>query len=67
LSGRIQAKHKGEVNQAREYLWLANGSDPLTEASDSGLPVDMDMVSSIQNLFLHDVSDILFSLGFYIV
>jgi hypothetical protein len=58
LSESIQAEHKGEVNQAREYLLLAKESDPLIEASDGGLPVDMGMVSSIQNLFMHDVTDI---------
>jgi hypothetical protein len=48
----LQAKRKGEVNQAKEYLRLAKGFDPLIEASNSGLPVDMDTVSSIQNMFI---------------
>jgi coiled-coil and C2 domain-containing protein 1 len=53
----LQAKRKGEVNQAKEYLRLAKGFDPLIDASNSGLPVDMDTVSSIQNVFLHGISD----------
>ncbi|XP_069677643.1 coiled-coil and C2 domain-containing protein 1-like isoform X2 [Periplaneta americana] len=40
----LQAKRKGEVNQAKEYLRLAKGFDPLIEASHSGLPVDMTTV-----------------------
>ncbi|PNF27118.1 Coiled-coil and C2 domain-containing protein 1-like [Cryptotermes secundus] len=40
----LQAKRKGEINQAKEYLRLAKGFDPLIEASHSGLPVDMDTV-----------------------
>ncbi|XP_021922806.1 coiled-coil and C2 domain-containing protein 1-like isoform X2 [Zootermopsis nevadensis] len=40
----LQAKRKGEVNQAKEYLRLAKGFDPLIEASNCGLPVDMDTV-----------------------
>lgn len=40
----LQAKRKGEVNQAKEYLRLAKGFDPLIEASNSGLPVDMDTI-----------------------
>jgi coiled-coil and C2 domain-containing protein 1 len=51
----LQAKRKGEVNQAKEYLRLAKGFDPLIEASNSGLPVDMDTVSSIWNLFMGDI------------
>jgi hypothetical protein len=69
----LQAKRKGEVNQAKEYLRLAKGFDPLIEASNSGLPVDMDTVSSIQNFFLCGITDIycfhpvfiLFSLCFH--
>jgi coiled-coil and C2 domain-containing protein 1 len=57
----LQAKRKGEVNQAKEYLRLARGFEPLIEASNSGLPVDMDTVSSIQNLFLLAVTYILLS------
>nr|CAD7568148.1 unnamed protein product [Timema californicum] len=37
----LQAKQKGEINQAKEYLRLAKGFDPLIEASVGGLPVDM--------------------------
>ena len=43
----LQAKRKGEINQAKEYLRLAKGFDPLIEASNCGLPVDMDTVSII--------------------
>jgi coiled-coil and C2 domain-containing protein 1 len=43
----LQAKHKGEINQAKEYLRLAKGFDPLIEASHGGLPVDMATVSII--------------------
>jgi len=43
----LQAKRKGEINQAKEYLRLAKGFDPLIEASNSGLPVDMETVSVI--------------------
>jgi hypothetical protein len=32
FSEGILAKCKGEVNQAKEYLWLAKGFDPLIEA-----------------------------------
>lgn len=41
----LEAKKKGEINQAKEYLRLAKGFDPLIEASNCGLPVDMDTVS----------------------
>uniref|UniRef100_A0A1B6H408 C2 domain-containing protein n=1 Tax=Cuerna arida TaxID=1464854 RepID=A0A1B6H408_9HEMI len=37
----LQAKKKGEVNQAKEYLRIAKGFDKLIEASNCGLPVDM--------------------------
>ncbi|XP_049816691.1 coiled-coil and C2 domain-containing protein 1-like isoform X1 [Schistocerca nitens] len=40
----LQAKRKGEINQAKEYLRLAKGFDPLIEATNCGLPVDMDSV-----------------------
>lgn len=40
----LEAKKKGEINQAREYLRLAKGFDPLIEASNCGLPVDMDTI-----------------------
>jgi len=43
----LQAKRKGEINHAKEYLRLAKGFEPLIEASNSGLPVDMDTVSII--------------------
>ncbi|XP_067001233.2 coiled-coil and C2 domain-containing protein 1-like isoform X2 [Anabrus simplex] len=40
----LKAKQNGELNQAKEYLRLAKGFDPLIEASHSGLPVDMTSV-----------------------
>lgn len=40
----LEAKKKGEINQAKEYLRLAKGFDPLIEASNCGLPVDMDSI-----------------------
>lgn len=40
----LQAKRKGEISQAKEYLRLAKGFDPLIEATNCGLPVDMDSV-----------------------
>lgn len=42
----LQAKQKGEVNQAKEYLRIAKGFDKLIEASNCGLPVDMGTVSN---------------------
>lgn len=54
----LEAKKKGEINQAKEYLRLAKGFDPLIEASNCGLPVDMSSVSffigliKCTNLFL---------------
>ena len=50
----LQAKRKGEINQAKEYLRLAKGFDPLIEASNSGLPVDMETVSVIWSSFMDD-------------
>ncbi|KAE8737866.1 hypothetical protein FOCC_FOCC016661 [Frankliniella occidentalis] len=37
----LQAKSRGEINQAKEYLRLAKGFDKLLEATQSGLPVDL--------------------------
>ncbi|KAK7788952.1 hypothetical protein R5R35_002357 [Gryllus longicercus] len=37
----IEAKRKGEINQAKEYLRIAKGFDPLIEASQNGLPIDL--------------------------
>lgn len=42
----MQAKSRGEVNQAKEYLRSAKGFDKLIEATQSGLPVDLKTVSS---------------------
>ncbi|XP_039278872.1 coiled-coil and C2 domain-containing protein 1-like [Nilaparvata lugens] len=40
----LEAKKNGEINQAKEYLRVAKGFDALIEASNNGLPVDMDTV-----------------------
>ncbi|KAK3927267.1 Coiled-coil and C2 domain-containing protein 1-like [Frankliniella fusca] len=37
----LQAKSRGEISQAKEYLRLAKGFDKLLEATQSGLPVDL--------------------------
>lgn len=37
----LNAKKKGELDQAKEFLRTAKGFDPLLEASYSGLPVDI--------------------------
>ncbi|OXA62416.1 coiled-coil and C2 domain-containing protein 1-like isoform X2 [Folsomia candida] len=37
----IEAKKRGDINQAREYLRISKGFDNLIEASKSGLPVDL--------------------------
>lgn len=42
----LNAKRKGEITQAKEYLRLAKGIDPLIDATNAGLPVDMDTVST---------------------
>ncbi|XP_071449417.1 coiled-coil and C2 domain-containing protein 1-like [Hetaerina americana] len=38
----LEAKKRGDVAQAREHLRIAKGIDPLIEATQSGLPVDME-------------------------
>lgn len=43
----LEAKQKGDIEKAKEYLRNAKGFDPLIEASRSGLPID---VSSIPTL-----------------
>ncbi|XP_034237367.1 coiled-coil and C2 domain-containing protein 1-like isoform X2 [Thrips palmi] len=37
----MEAKSRGELNQAKEYLRLSKGFDKLIEATQSGLPVDL--------------------------
>ncbi|XP_065164524.1 coiled-coil and C2 domain-containing protein 1-like isoform X2 [Atheta coriaria] len=37
----LNAKKKGELNEAKEYLRTAKGFDPLIEAAEGGLPVDI--------------------------
>lgn len=36
----IEAKRRGELDQAKEYLRSAKGFDPLIEATINGLPID---------------------------
>lgn len=40
----IEAKKRGDINQAREYLRISKGFDNLIEASKGGLPVDLKTV-----------------------
>ena len=37
----LNAKKKGEIDQAKEYLKTAKGFDPLIDAAQGGLPVDI--------------------------
>ena len=41
----LEAKKKGEIEQAKEYLRNCKGLKSLIEASSGGLPVNMDTVS----------------------
>lgn len=36
----IEAKKRGELEQAKEYLRHAKGFDPLIQATQNGLPID---------------------------
>lgn len=36
----LQSKQKGDIQQAKEYLRMAKGFDPLIEATQNGLPID---------------------------
>lgn len=40
----LEAKKTGEIAQAKEYLRMAKGIDPLISANKCGIPVDMDTV-----------------------
>ncbi|XP_043468107.1 coiled-coil and C2 domain-containing protein 1-like isoform X2 [Leptopilina heterotoma] len=40
----LKAKKEGDLELARDYLRQAKGLDPLIEASQSGLPVDMNSI-----------------------
>ncbi|KAK7067045.1 Coiled-coil and C2 domain-containing protein 1A [Halocaridina rubra] len=40
----LEAKKRGEIEQAKEYLRMYKGCDQLIEATRSGLPVDMNTV-----------------------
>lgn len=42
----LEAKKRGDINQAREYLRVSKGFDKLIDASQSGLPVDLKTVSA---------------------
>lgn len=37
----LNAKRKGEINQAKELLRIAKGFDPLIEAAHGGFPIDL--------------------------
>ena len=41
----LEAKKSGDITQAKEYLRLAKGFDPLIEANQSGIRVDMQTVT----------------------
>jgi coiled-coil and C2 domain-containing protein 1 len=36
----LVSKQKGDIQQAKEYLRMAKGFDPLIEATQNGLPID---------------------------
>ncbi|XP_054154465.1 coiled-coil and C2 domain-containing protein 1-like [Oppia nitens] len=36
----LESKQKGNIQQAKEYLRMAKGFDPLIEATQNGLPID---------------------------
>ena len=36
----LDSKQKGDIQQAKEYLRMAKGFDPLIEATQNGLPID---------------------------
>ncbi|XP_071535214.1 coiled-coil and C2 domain-containing protein 1-like isoform X1 [Panulirus ornatus] len=40
----LEAKKRGEIEQAKEYLRMSKGFDQLIEVTRSGLPVDMNTV-----------------------
>lgn len=40
----LEAKKRGEIEQAKEYLRMSKGFDQLIEATRNGLPVDMNTV-----------------------
>lgn len=42
----LNAKREGNIDAAREYLKTAKGMDPMIEASQSGLPIDLKSVIS---------------------
>lgn len=46
----LEAKRKGEINQAKEFLRLAKGFEPLLDAASSGLPIDLNSVSHFSNI-----------------
>ena len=48
----LEAKKKGEIEQAKEYLRNCKGFDQLIEASRNGLPVDLNTVSYLKFLLL---------------
>eukprot|EP00111_Clytia_hemisphaerica_P000361 TCONS_00000971-protein len=44
----LEAKHAGNIDQARDYLRKAKGLDPMIEAASSGLGVDLTTVPSVR-------------------
>ena len=36
----LESKQKGDIQQAKEYLRMAKGFEPLIEATQNGLPID---------------------------
>lgn len=41
----LEAKKRGEIEQAKEYLRMSKGFNQLIDASRGGLPIDMNTVS----------------------
>ena len=36
----LESKQKGDIQQAKEYLRMAKGFEPLIDATQNGLPID---------------------------
>jgi len=52
----LEAKKGGELSQAKEYLRMAKGLDPLIDANKAGIPVDMDTLPIPPQMKLHNAS-----------
>lgn len=50
----LEAKKRGEIEQAKEYLRMSKGFDQLIEVTRSGLPVDMNTVSRLYTCVEND-------------